>query len=391
MLLLSTICLIFILTILFLLATGYRKLGNLGEVDEWTGEDSPLVSIIVPACNEEGGIAPALRSLCEQDYPQIEIIVVNDRSTDRTAEVVETIREDHPAIAVVTIDALPEGWLGKPHALQTGARLASGDYLVFTDADIRMEPTTISRAVRAMHDNSLDHLALVFQNEGGSLLLNTLVSDVGAGLLLLLQPWKARDPQSRFFTGVGAFNMVRSTVYRAIDGHQQIRMQVIDDVFLGKLIKRNRYRQDSLLAPEHITVPWYPSVPAMVDGLMKNVFALFHYKAWLAGLACLLVIVVEIIPVFGAVLADGLPQWLFLAGVFLRLLVTGAGMVYSGLPLLAVPLLLVTPYLNLYIIARAVWKTSRENGITWRGRFYPLTELRKQEWLFAGMFCRSRE
>ena len=388
MLLLSSISLVCVLAIFFVLINGYRQLGTLGEVRVWTGEESPLVSIIVPACNEEETLAPALRSLCDQDYPNVEIIVVNDRSTDLTAEVIQAIRSDHQNITAVTIDALPDGWLGKPHALHTGAGLSSGEYLVFTDADIRMEPTTISRAVSAMEIKSLDHLALVFQNEGGSLLLNSLVSDVGAGLLLLLRPWRARDSRSRFFTGVGAFNMVRSSVYRAVGGHEQIRMQVIDDVFLGKVIKRNHYRQDSLLAPDHIRVGWYPSIPDMIDGLMKNVFALFDYKLWLAVAACLLVVIVTILPVWGALLVDGLPRLLFLAAVFLRLFVIGGGMIQSGLPPRTIPLLLITPYLTLYIILRAVWKTTQGQGITWRGQFYPLAELRKQEWLFAGMFTK---
>lgn len=386
MLLLSSICLLSVLAIVIVLINGYHRLRTLGTVEKRAGEDQPLVSIVVPACNEQDTLAPALRSLCDQDYANVEIIVVNDRSTDRTGQVIEAIRNEHPGITAVTLDALPDGWLGKPHALHTGAGLAHGAFLVFTDADIRMEPTTISRAVRAMQDGKLDHLALVFQNEGGSQLLNSLVSDVGAGLLLLLQPWKARDPRSRFFTGVGAFNMVRSSAYRAVGGHEQIRMQVIDDVFLGKVIKRNHYRQDSLLAPDHIRVGWYASIPDMIDGLMKNVFALFAYKLWLAVAMCLLVIIVTILPVWGALLVDGLPRLFFLAAVFLRLSVIGGGMIQSGLSLRTIPLLLITPYLTLYIILRAVWKTTRERGITWRGQFYPLAELRKQEWLFAGMF-----
>jgi glycosyltransferase involved in cell wall biosynthesis len=374
---------------MLVLATGYRCLADIGDVPEWDHADAPLVSVIVPACNEEDTIEAGLRSLCSQSYPNLEIIVVNDRSTDRTGEIIESIRQEHPQVKLITLHELPAGWLGKPHALEKGAGQARGDYFLFTDADIHHAETTISRVVRKMQVDRFDHLSLIFQNRGGGLLLNVLISDVGAGLLLLLRPWKAKDIKSRVFTGVGAFNMVRSSVYRAIGGHEPIRMQVIDDVFIGKLIKWGGYSQDCLLARNHVTVQWYATISEMIDGLMKNVFALFHYRFIGALGGIVLIVLVVIAPVWGVFLVEGTVRMLFLGAALIRLAGIGAGIVLAGLPPYGVLYLLVTPYITLYVIGRAVWTTYRSGGITWRGRFYPLAELRTAEWLFSGMFTKK--
>lgn len=382
---LSLFCLVFMIYVTLVLATGYRYLDDVSDIPEWEGDIAPLVSAIVPACNEEATVESGLRSLCLQSYPNLEIIVVNDRSTDNTVAVIEAVRKDFPQVQLVSITELPIGWLGKPHALQAGANRARGEYLLFTDADICQEKTTISRAVRKIHMDMLSHLSLIFQNRGGSLLLNVLICDVGAGLLLLLRPWKAKDPKSRFFSGVGAFNMVKRSVYHAIGGHERIRMQVIDDVFIGKLVKWGGFTQDCLLAQNHVTVPWYPTVPEMIAGLMKNVFALFHYRlCWAVG-GMLLIVLVVIAPVWGMFLADGTVQLFFLGAVLLRLAGIGAGIVMAGLPVYGGFYLLLTPYITLYIIGRAVWSAYRLQGITWRSQFYPLSELRKARWLFGGI------
>jgi len=385
-LLFSLFCLILILAVSVELARGYKSLGRLTDTSGWEKSSVPMVSIIVPACNEEDSIEDGLRSLCFQRYPNLEIIVVNDRSTDRTGQAIDRLRQDYPSVQVLTVTTLPAGWLGKPHAMQIGAGAARGDYLLFTDADVCLEETVISRSVRVMQESRLDHLALIFSNSGGSLLLNTLINDVGAGLLLLVKPWKAKDPGSRFFVGVGAFNMVRNSAYREIGGHESLRMQVIDDVFLGKLIKQYGFRQDCLMAQEFVTLPWYGTVAEMISGLMKNVYGFFHYRAWMALAAVVCIIAVVILPVWFIFLSSGIARYLYLLAVMIRIIGVGAGMTRTGLPVTAALYLFLTPYISIYIILRAVWLAHRFGGITWRNTFYPLSELRQSEWLFGGIF-----
>lgn len=373
------------------IALGYRKIRSLAIYDGCRVASGPLVSVIVPACNEVETIGQGLASLCGQDYENLEIIVVNDRSVDSTEEVISEISMHNPMVKGVNIDFLPGGWLGKPHAMHKGVECASGQFLLFTDADVQMESTTIARAVQAMAESRLDHLCLTFRNTTKGRLLNALICDAGAGLLYLFKPWRARRGRSRFFMGVGAFNMVRSSVYRAVGGHESIKMQVIDDVFLGRLIKWGGFRQECMLADDFVRVPWYPSVSAMISGLMKNVYALFGYRLWLAMGTVVAIITATLIPIAGALLASGPAQLLFAGTVLVRIFSMGMGMAAMAIPAWSCVYLLITPIISSWIICRAVWFAHKNNGITWRGTTYPIDELRGVPWLLDGFFRRHKK
>ena len=368
------------------LIMGFRKLESLEHSKTWEGPEKKLISVIIPACNEEKSIGEALRSVCLQEYTNLEIIVVNDRSTDGTAAEIASVCLDYPQIKSIHIESLPDSWLGKPHALQRGADLATGEYLLFCDADVCLEQTTISRAIRVMTEKSIDHLALLFRNKTSGWLLNALITDAGAGLLLLFKPWKVNEPKSRFFIGVGAFNMVRTSVYHQVGGHERIRMQVVDDIFLGKLIKRKGFSQVCLQGEKYVSVPWYYSISEMVSGLMKNVYGLFDYRPVFAMIAMLAVFLAVILPYLGVIFTDGVAQRLFMATVLVRIAVIGVGMVGAGVSPGALLFLPITPFISLFIIGKAMITAHREGGISWRNTFYSLSELRKAEWVLAGFF-----
>ncbi|HDK44580.1 MAG TPA: glycosyltransferase, partial [Desulfobacteraceae bacterium] len=238
----------FIMTMLYTIevALGLRRLRNLNDIRPFSGPSRPRVSIIVPACNEEETIETAMLSLVNQDYGPFEIVVINDRSTDRTGAILEKLAAQYPRIRLLEVTELPPGWLGKNHALHCGARAAGGDYLLFTDADVLLEKTTVARAMTIMVAERLDHLSLIFKNIASGSLLNAMIQDAGAALFFLFKPWAARNPRSRYFMGVGAFNLVKKDVYRRIGGHESIRMHPIDDIMLGKVIKQHGFRQDCL-------------------------------------------------------------------------------------------------------------------------------------------------
>ena len=367
------------------IAWGYSQLDTLTQYDSHGNEDAPMVSIIIPACNEETAIEESLRKLTRLRYSNLEIIAVDDRSTDNTAEIIQSVRSEFPAIRLVRIKELPEGWLGKPHALQQGAQFASGRYILFMDADVGLEETAVSRAVQAMEKNELDQLTLIFQNSSPGLLLNTLIADIGAGLFFLVKPWKAKQRGSRYYMGVGAFNMVRSSVYRAIGEHHLIKQQVIDDVYLGKLIKQNGYQQECMLAESLVTLYWYTSLKEMIDGLMKNVYAFFHYRLTYALLGILAFVIVVVVPILGAVVIRGTAQEFFILAVLIRVGGLGVGIMRVGLPPFSVFLLLFTPFLSLYIIIKAVWMVHRDDGVVWRQTHYDLEQLRNTDWVFSGL------
>lgn len=373
-------CCIVIFSTAFL-AAGVRKMRRLGDADLELSDatDAPMVSVIVPACNEEEHIEPALQALLEQDYPNLEIIVVNDRSTDTTGQVLRGLETRYPRLIVHEITDLPEGWMGKSHALTKGAALAKGTHLIFTDADVVMEQTAISRAVQYVCQNKLDHLTLIFKNISEGMLLNSLILDAGMGLLLIFRPWAARDNRSRAFAGIGAFNMVKKTVYDTIGGHEHLKMHPIDDMMLGKLIKTNGFCQECLLAYDYIRVPWYSSVNAMVNGLQKNMFAVIHYRLLLIPVALFILITVTILPFWGAVLGTGLIQAVCLVTTGVRLAGFYSGLRTQELPAWYLPGALITPYISIFILLKSVITTLRSKGIFWRGSHYDLEEMKKSD------------
>ncbi len=361
------------------LILGLKKMVNLGDVELCSGSDSPRVSIIVPACNEEDNIEKGLLSLLSQCYENLEIIVVDDRSTDSTADILLRMGSSYPQLNVHTVTDLPEGWMGKSHALSVGASLATGEYLLFTDADTIMEETTVSRAVHYMKTRQADHLTLLFRNSSQNWLLDCLISDTGSGLLLMFKPWRVREKKSRFFIGVGAFNLLKGSVYRAIGGHETIRMHPIDDMMLGKTIKKHGYSQECLLAGDYVCVPWYNSVPAMINGLMKNMFAVVHYRLSLIPFLLVGVTIVSVFPLWGMIFGSGYIRLFCMIAFCVRTMLFYGGMKYQGLPVWYVVGSLFSPYITLYIIVRSTLTTLVNGGIEWRGTVYSLDEMKKSE------------
>lgn len=378
----SFAALILAATCLFALQIGFglqrmRQLRMVPPLEQ--GGAIPRVSIVIAACNEALTIGPALVSLLHQDYGNFEIIVANDRSTDATADILGKLQGQYPQLQVVTINHLPPGWLGKAHALEAAATVATGDLLLFTDADIRMAPTTMSRAVRQMENSRLDHLTIFFENTAPGWLLNGIILDMSSAVLLAFKPWQVSDAASRNFVGVGAFNMVRRTVYEKCGRHQRIKMQPIDDVMLGKIIKQAGYRQDCLLGNQMIAVDWYSGVAEMIQGLMKNVFAALHYRVWLAVVAMIAISVMAVLPLWGAIFAEGTAQILFALTVLVRLAGFAVGARISGLPWTVAVGGLLAPHVTVFIVAKAMYLTLRQGGIYWRGTFYALADLRQAE------------
>jgi len=364
---------------LFQTLWGSLKMKNLGEVQATPCTHAPLVSIIVPACNEETTLEPALRSLLKQDYLNREIIVIDDRSTDGTFELLQKLGQEFPEIRVEQVTELPMGWLGKNHALYRGAKQARGEVLLFTDADVIMEPSTLSRAVAYLVDEKLDHLSLIFRNVAQGGLLNAMVVDALGGLFFLLKPWNVRKARSRAFVGVGAFNMILSKAYWKLGGHAALQMHPIDDIMLGKKVKQQGLTQDCLLGGAFVQVRWYETVAEMVRGLMKNIFALYSYRIGYVAAGLVGIIIMTIVPFWGLLLTRGTATIFFGLTVLCRFAVfaCNARAVKGGPGLLLWSLL--TPYLIVYIVITAVWTTIRNQGIDWRGTHYSLQELKKQE------------
>lgn len=357
-------------------ALGQRTVGFLRDVPP-LADGLPKVSAVIAACDEERGIEAALRSVLSLDYPGLEVIVVDDRSSDSTPAILARVARDKPGLRLVRVESLPAGWLGKNHALHRGAAAASGEFLLFTDADVVYEPTAVRRALAAMRAGRLDHLTVSPELRMRGTLLNMFAGTFILFFDIFVEPWKAKDPRSHAHVGIGAFNLVRASAYKAVGGHAAIAMRPDDDLKLGKIIKKAGFRQDILFGLGMIKVAWYNSVPELVRGLMKNTFAGIGYSTTMAAAAIVSIFVVFFLPFLGMVFASGTTQALSAAAVAALVFAHIDNTRFTGLPAWHAAGLPVTLLLWLYIIARSTLTTLARGGIVWRGTFYPLAELRR--------------
>ncbi|HUI08062.1 MAG TPA: glycosyltransferase family 2 protein [Verrucomicrobiae bacterium] len=370
----TTLLLVAAITIEF--AVGNRSLRRLKDLPLFSRGNAPKVSVIVAARNEARNIEQGLSSLLAQEYPNLELIAVDDRSTDETGAILDRMAAKDPRLHVEHVTGLPSGWLGKTHALQCGADRASGAFLLFTDADVVIEPSVVGRAVGHIHQANLDHVAVAPRPQMPGTFLNMFGGAFALFFGMYARPWKASAPKSRWHIGIGAFNLVRADVYRAAGGHRAIAMRPDDDMKLGKLIKKTGFHQEMLLGDGSITVEWYSSVGELVRGLEKNSFAGLEYSLAAIVATCLGQLAVFDWPVAALVLTRGATWWLNVAivGSLMLLYIDNAGChglkrwYCVGLPLAAL--------LFVYIIGRATLKTLVHGGIDWRGTHYSLRELK---------------
>lgn len=354
---------------------GNRSIAFLKDIPPLEG-DFPRVSIVIPARNEERNLEEALRSVLAQDYPDVEIVVVDDRSTDRTGEILDRMATADPRLKVVHVTELPPGWLGKNHALELGSEGATGDYLLFTDADVVMEPTALRRAVAHMEAKRLDHVTSSPEIERTSLLYEMLIGTFALFFAMYTKPWKAGDPKAPQHIGIGAFNLVRTAAYRAMGGHRPIALRPDDDLKLGKLLKKNGYRQEFLYGHGMLRVEWYASIRELVRGLMKNAFPAVDYRISVVILSTLAQLAVNVWPFLAVFVTAGATRLVNLAVCLLILLLCAVNAPLAGVRRWYGVGFPMASLLFLYILWRSTLLILWTGGIEWRGTRYPLAELK---------------
>ena len=358
------------------LLIGNRSVDALRDISPVQCASSKKVSIIVAARNEQRNIRTALQSLLDLEYPNYELVVVDDRSEDATGKILDAMAESNPRLNVIHIDRLPAGWLGKNHALWAGSQCSTSDYLLFTDADIIMEPTVVTRAVTYMDLNHLDHLAATPSMQMPTTFLGMFGVSFMVIFALFSRPWKAKDPKSRYHIGIGAFNMVRTETYRHVGGHETIRLRPDDDIKLGKIIKQKGFRQGVAYAPEFLAVEWYASITEVFKGLEKNAFSGTDYSILMVVAGATSQIVCSVWPFAALFLTSGVTWGLNFAIIVLSMIlyIDCARFHHSkawyaiGYP--------VTTALFAVIMVRTMILNLVQGGIYWRGTFYSLKELK---------------
>jgi len=356
---------------------------------------NPRVSIIVPARNEAETIEQALRTLLSLDYDNYEVIAVNDRSSDRTGEIMERVSQNPqpvsakkaetrvghtrfvPSLRVIHHTELPAGWLGKTHAMWTAANQASGEWLLFTDADVLFKPDSLRRALAYAEAETADHLVLfprMIMKRPGEYMMIAFFQTM---FMFGHRPWKVADPSTDDHIGVGAFNLVRRRVYDAIGTYEALRMEVLDDMKLGKVVKNAGFAQRNVFGGDLISIRWARGAFGVVNNLTKNFFAILSFQWWRTVLSAIALVFLNLGPFLGIWLAHGWARLPFAVALGSMFLIYIGMSRRSSVPPYYFLLHPVSTTLFTYTLVRSMVLTLWNDGIVWRGTKYPLEELRK--------------
>lgn len=335
-----------------------------------------LVSVIVPARDEGVAIRSCLESLERQNHRNLQVILVNDRSTDNTGTVMQEFAQRNTQWRVIHVETLPNGWLGKTHAMHQGAQYAQGKWVLFTDGDVVFEPHAISTALVIAERRSLDHLVMAPRMLTQSPLLSAMqlcfvIVSLGFG-----RPSKiGKSP--KYSIGIGAFNLMRREFYEQLGGHTRLKLEILDDILLGKTVVQAGGRQAYIDGKQLIKLSWYPSARQMILGLEKNSFAVINFSVFRMVLLFLLTVWSHLFPYLALLISDGPARalwWLALAWMHLFFAGTAQAVGYSPLVSLLVPLgAWLLNYAQVRSGVLALWR----GGIIWRGTRYSLQELRR--------------
>ncbi|HYC79347.1 MAG TPA: glycosyltransferase family 2 protein [Planctomycetota bacterium] len=351
----------------------------------------PALSVIVAARDEERDVEATVRRLLAQSYDGLEVAVVDDRSGDRTGEILDRIAAEPAArgrLTVVHNRELPPGRLGKCHACDLGARRSRGDWLLFLDGDVRLVDDDVLRRIVTFAERAhVDHLT-VFPDLGSQGVVQEALTEA-FGLLYLFNvgAWRSDLDAPRGGGAVGAFNLVRRSAYERIGGHALVMMDVADDWKIGRLLRESGARQRLYFGRGLVRCDWHRGAWNVVKGLEKNGFGGCDYSVVKLVGASLLVFALAFGPflLFVASLAFG--AWagvrtgaatafpLFLQ-VFFAFCHWGATRERTAPRLRATLLFPVGLALLLIALWRSAWITLRQGGVRWRDTFYPLPQLR---------------
>lgn len=356
---------------------GVQKLPSISDVAPLANEECPAVSVLFAAREEEEKLPGALDTFLALDYPRYEVIAVDDRSEDGTAEILDRAAQFDARLKVSHLSFLPVGWLGKPNALQQAYEHSNGEWLVFTDADVHFSPDLLRRALALVQRERWDHLTLLSSAEMHTVGEKIALTFFGMGFVIGVRPWRASDPNSRGYAGVGAFQLIRRSTYQGIGAHRRLAMEVVDDMKLGKLVKEGGFRSGVGKGWKEVRVRWHAGVGNIVRGTTKNFFAAAGYN-W--GIACVQLATVLLLCVLPWVALPFLRGWalvfdLVSVGVTIA---THAGVSIevgvSPLYALTEP---VGALIFSWMLVRSTIVTLWNGGISWRGTFYPLEELKR--------------
>lgn len=339
----------------------------------------PAISLLVTARNEQDCIADTIIRLQAIEYAgELQFVVINDRSNDNTGTILDTIAATDKRIVPVHITSLPDGWLGKVHALQQGLQHATGDLILCTDADVLFRKESLTTIVTIVQKEALDHIALIPSSVSRSGFVQLTTAAFGS---LFIQAIKVKtlNAGGDAFGGVGAFNLIRRELLERIGGFEPLKMEVIDDVGLGFLAKK--YGGNSRLYSSNglLSLEWYSSLGEMLRGFEKNLFAAFgHYRYSLMALYVFVLSAMILTPYIAAAISGNI--YTVIAVLLVCHIIPGlsALLFRRTMPLLWwIPFCLPLGYIFMLIaMIRSAALFATRGGVMWRDSFYPAAKVR---------------
>ena len=347
-----------------------------GLPDSWPAGKWPALTVIFAARDEAAVVERAAHSILAQDYPALEVVAVNDRSSDGTGVILERMADDDSRLRVIHIAQLPGGWLGKTHALHVAARDENSTWVLFTDADVHFAPGALRRAVAWAEETGADHVTVVpdFLIDGmGERLFQMIFALAFASRVL---GGRIGAVGGRTHLGIGAFNLVRLTAFRGIGGLAHLALSVDDDNRLAQALAAAGYRGRAILGKGVVSVRWHTGLGGLIRGLEKNLFALVDFRTEIVAVAGSLWIGM-CAPYAGMCVG---PWWIRIIcaiGIASVAVVLGAIHRQTGIAWYYALVMPAGILVYLYAFVRSTWLTLWRGGVFWRGSHYRLSELRE--------------
>ena len=345
---------------------------------------APLISVCIPARDEERNIRTCVSAVLNQDYPRFEVIVLDDRSTDSTLEILNQLASLDDRLKIIHGSDLPAGWAGKPHALHQAAAIARGDWLCFVDADTLLSPESLSSCFAKAIETNADMFTIMTFQVTGSFWEKTVMPLVMTALSVGFSPRKVNDPNKRDAIANGQFILLKRTVYDEIGGHESVRDSIVEDKAISELVKWNGYRLIVADGTKTAKTRMYTSLPEMWEGWTKNIYLGLRDQTgllWLGAFGLFLTLITSLFlpawPFLGlfwyledggwmsaAIVAESILLWVCLIYFRAR---TASDMDIPAWYALTTPL--GAGVFGMMMLASA-WRVISGQGVSWRGRTY---------------------
>ena len=346
--------------------------------------NAPLISVCVPARNEERNIRACVEAILAQDYPHFEVIVLEDRSTDGTSEILRSLVAQNDNLKVIPGSDLPKDWAGKPHALFQASAAARGDWLCFVDADTFLSPTTLSSCYTKAIETDADMFTIMTFQIMGSFWEKVVMPIVMTALSVGFSPRKVNDPESKDAIANGQFILIKRSVYDAIGGHESVKDQIVEDKAISEQVKWNGYRLIVANGYSVAKTRMYTSLAEMWEGWTKNIYlglsdqpSLMLLGVFGAFILLVTALVLPLWPLLGIFWFLQGDSWMALVVIFESLILWAIVIYVRARVVIGMgisPWYAFTLPLGGSVFAAMMftsgWKVISGKGVTWKGRIY---------------------